>query len=488
MLEKIRKIFFNNSSARITVAKNTLWLSIAEGTTRILKLVFFIFLARILGATEYGVFSYALALVSLFIIFADFGISSIATRELSKGKFSRDNHSSLFGLKIALGVITLALIIITSFIVSDDIHVRYTIWILGAFIVINYLNEILFAIWRAEQAMQYEAITKIVQSIIVTTGGIIILYLIPSTINVAYCYVAAALIALVILVIIYIRKFSKIKFSIDRSAWKEYVKLSWPLAFVAIFSSIYSYIDSVMMGYWGFLSETGYYNASYKIMNTLVVPSIVIAQAFYPAVSRAVSQKKKSMQRIWDSQIAIVSYISLPLTVFCIYLAPQIITLFYSSEYSPTIPVFKILMLTVTIIFITSPYNQALITSGRQKTYFYISMIGALANIVLNIFVIPKYNMIGASITTVITYLIIGILAMIYTKKHTKFQPLSKATLDNFSTISAAIIAMVFGLILLRDFLNPIVNIIIAIAIYIFLVYIILTRKKHKERQYAQKK
>jgi len=79
----------HNLGEKQTIAKNTFWLGVAEGITRFLKLFLIIYVARILGATEYGKFTFALAFVSLFAIFSDFGISTITTREIARDKDSR---------------------------------------------------------------------------------------------------------------------------------------------------------------------------------------------------------------------------------------------------------------------------------------------------------------------------------------------------------------------------------------------------------------
>jgi len=99
-----------NLGEKQTVAKNTFWLGVAEGVTRFLKLFLIIYVARILGATEYGKFTFALAFVSLFAIFSDFGISTIATREIAREKEKEKEFPSFLSLKLVLSIGTLLLI------------------------------------------------------------------------------------------------------------------------------------------------------------------------------------------------------------------------------------------------------------------------------------------------------------------------------------------------------------------------------------------
>ena len=82
----LRTLFLENRGIRQTIVKNTFWLALGEGIGRILTAALLIYVARVLGAEEYGMFTFAFAFVSLLVIFADFGLSPITIRELSKDK------------------------------------------------------------------------------------------------------------------------------------------------------------------------------------------------------------------------------------------------------------------------------------------------------------------------------------------------------------------------------------------------------------------
>ncbi|MBU4078308.1 oligosaccharide flippase family protein, partial [Patescibacteria group bacterium] len=115
---------FRNLGTKQTIAKNTFWLAVAEGVTRFLKLFLIIYVARILGATEYGKFTFALAFVSLFAIFSDFGLSPIVTREFAREKEKEKFFPALLSLKLLLGIGTLFLISIGSFFITIEPEIR----------------------------------------------------------------------------------------------------------------------------------------------------------------------------------------------------------------------------------------------------------------------------------------------------------------------------------------------------------------------------
>ena len=89
MWQKIKSFLFENKTAKQTVAKNTVWLSISNFGGRLFKAAIIIYAARMLGAAGYGVFSYAVTLAGFFTLFVDPGINSVLIREGAKGNAGR---------------------------------------------------------------------------------------------------------------------------------------------------------------------------------------------------------------------------------------------------------------------------------------------------------------------------------------------------------------------------------------------------------------
>jgi len=247
--------FLKNSGIKQTIAKNTFWLAVAEGVTRFLKLFLIIYVARILGATEYGKFTFALAFVSLFAIFSDFGISQITTRELAREKEKEREFPNILSLKFVLSIGTLILICFGSFFITPDPVIRGIIWILGIYIIISGFSEIIYAFLRARQQMEYEAWTKILQAVVVTGVGFFILFNFPSVQNLSLAYLFATSIALISILIFFHFKIYQLKLSFNKNIWRNVLLISWPLALAGIFGTIHSQTDSVMMGYFGVFSH-----------------------------------------------------------------------------------------------------------------------------------------------------------------------------------------------------------------------------------------
>ena len=114
MIKKVKDFLLVNRTTRQTVAKNTFWLTVSNLGGRLLRAVIIIYSARVLGAAEWGLFSYAVSFVALITVFADFGIGPILTREASRTNDPLKRSqivSTTFFLKMALLAIGVLVVI-----------------------------------------------------------------------------------------------------------------------------------------------------------------------------------------------------------------------------------------------------------------------------------------------------------------------------------------------------------------------------------------
>ena len=111
----LKTFLFNNSGTKQTILKNTFWLSLSLGISKFLGLVLLIYAAKILGAEEYGKFTFSLAFVSLFVVFYGLGLPYIIIREFSRVEEKKQKFYSIISLQLLLAVISFFLILLSSF-------------------------------------------------------------------------------------------------------------------------------------------------------------------------------------------------------------------------------------------------------------------------------------------------------------------------------------------------------------------------------------
>lgn len=430
---EIKAIFLDNRTARQTIFKNTFWLSIGMTVNKLLNLLLLIYVARILGATEYGKFSFALAFISLFVIFHDFGLPITIIREYAKKEEEKDREEfySILSLKILLSIAALFVILFSSFFITADPQIRNIILILTLFSMFNGFNSIFYAVLQARQKMEYQAWLEALQYLLISGFGMFILFRFPSVENLSYGYLIASLISLISVLVFFNKKIFHLRIFWRSLVWRKFLIMSWPLALTGLFGAAYSYIDSIMMGYWGMITETGWYNAAYRIIFVTYIPMGLISTSFYPALSNFFKTSVEKLQKIWDYQMELMILLSLPLMAGGIVLAPRIIYFFYSSDFAPSILAFQILIVSTGLIFLYRPFFDVTIASSQQKKTFWVTILGAVINILLNFILIPRYKLYGAAFATVVASFVILLISVWLT---TKFTPI-KIFYSNFLLI-----------------------------------------------------
>ena len=128
--------------------------------------------------------------------------------------------------------------------------------------------------------MEYEAWFEALQVAMIFGFGLFVLSNFPSAKNLSYVYFFSAIVVLVLVFLFFHAKVFPLKLKWDFLVWKKYLKMSWPLALVSLSGILYSYTDSVMLGYWNMFAETGWYNAAYKIVMASLVPVGFIGASF----------------------------------------------------------------------------------------------------------------------------------------------------------------------------------------------------------------
>ena len=404
--EELKALFFQNKGVKQVIIKNTFWLSMTEAFNKILKLFLVIYIARVLGAAGYGEFNFALAFASLFIIFTDFGIPVLATRELANNKEKEKHFPALLALKLLLTAAVFILTLAVGFFTIKDSIIRELIFIFALMIASHSLIEIVFVFFRARQRMEYEAWIKIIEAAINAALGFFVLFNFPSPVNLSWAYSFAAIIALVASLVFLRVKFIPLKLEINLRVWKEYFLIAWPLALVGFFTLIYTQTDSVMMGFFKLIKEVGWYSAALKIVGASLIPAGLVSQCFFPALASAFKHPER-LQKIWNYFLQIMIFFAVPVMVGGIVLAQKIIDFVYDPSYFPAILAFQILILTTGINYLCTPFNQLLIVLNQQKKMFWAVLGGALTNVILNSILIPRFTLYGAAAATVISMIFI---------------------------------------------------------------------------------
>jgi O-antigen/teichoic acid export membrane protein len=192
---------------------------------------------------------------------------------------------------------------------------------------------------------------------------------------------------------------------------------SWPLIFGSIAASIYMRIDQVMIKEMLDAEAVGQYAAAVRLSEAWYFIPVVISASLFPAIINAkkVSEKLyyERLQKLYDLMVWTALAIAIPMT----FMSDWIVELLYGEKYYQAGSVLMIHIWAGVFVFLGVASGKWLLNENLQKIAFYRTFYGMLINISLNYLLIPKFGIIGAAISTTISYMFAGYLLDISNKK-----------------------------------------------------------------------
>ena len=401
-------------------ARRNIFYKILSESTRILPALLFIYIARKLGDEDFGKLSFAYSFVGICFIVADFGLSTLLIRNVSREKeLTREYVGNILALKIVLSFICISVIGLFVLFTDYPADIITLLLIFGAVMFFKALIDFYCAIFNAYERIDIEAFLKGTNHILLFLSGIVVLTMGFGLFGLANVFLVAYLISSIIgfyLVCIYIKK---IRICFNMRFWKYILRESLPLALTVIFTVIYFKIDVVMLSIIrGNNSEIGWYSAAMRLVELMGVMPALVVSALFPIVSGLHRESIDSLRKVYKTSFRYLVVIALPIAVGTLLLSEHLIYTIYGEEYVKTIPALKILSLALVFIFVNYVLMNILVAVDRQMTNAIMAGTCVFVNIGLNMCLIPHYGYLGAGTATVITEIVLFALGLYYVAKY----------------------------------------------------------------------
>ena len=448
-----------------------------------------------IGTEEYGLLSLGLAISGSLIVISTLGLNIGVQRYVSyyKGKLDDARIKGIItsSLKILLPLsLSFGLIL---FILSDLISIKFfhnanlspILKILAISIPLTVLGDIFLNTIRAFQKVKYEVFTKnLGENFFKLLFTFIFIYLGLGVIGASIAYVIAVFFTFIATLYIVEKKIfpifkTKVK-SIKSN--KELLFYSIPLVLNTFVFLVILWTDTIMIGYFKNASEVGIYNAALPTAQLMLIIPNSLVVLFLPILTELYAQKKTEMfGSLYKTVTKWIFGSNLSLLIILVSFPKEILGILFGKEYTAGSEVLVIVSVCYFIFYLFLTSNRILLTLEKTKTVFYITLVGALTNVVLNLFFIPGYGINGAAIATGISLLIMALLLLVSAYKITKVIPFKY---NYLKIVSAAIISF-FIIKWLKEFFIPdsIISLIIVSLISLLIYFIILFVLKSFEKE-----
>ena len=460
-----------------SIAKNTSYLTLALIFQKIISFTYFTLLARFIGPEYLGKYYLAISLTTIFAIFIDLGFSNVLTREVAKNREESSKWlGSILALKIPLSFLTLLSLIIIVQVIGYDSLTKTLIYVSAISMVLDSFTNTFFATTRGCHNLKYESIASVIFQLIVLFFGYGALLLGGGLI---YAMIALALASLFNFIYSFVVVYRKIKIPIklyfDKLFFKKIFIITWPFALFAIFQRLYTYLDSVLLSILAGDVQVGLYQVAFKIIYALQFLPLAFTASVYPALSFYWQKNKEQLLITFRRALNYLMIISLPIVVGVFILADKVVLLF-EDDYSLATWPLRISILSLFFIFLNFPLGSLLNACDAQRKNTRNMIIVAISSIILNLFLIQRYQAIGASVTVLISNCLMFVLGLKESKKIVG--PFIKKTLPIFLKTIISSLAMALVVYYFKNTINIFLLSIIGGIIYFISLFILGGIKK----------
>lgn len=404
---KIPKIPGFDQEALEKYVKNTGWLMMARVGSLAVKLLVSILLSNYLLEEKLGILNYPMTIATFFIAMAALGLDGFVTRELIR---KPENEHKLLGtafiLKFSGGLVILPLIYLAYIVLNHFSHAGapfsyvFIVSLVGVFQAFNIIDSYFQSRTQGKFIMRVQIVANLLSAAI--KGLFILLQLSLSWF--VYALLFDAVLIAVGYLYVYQQNGGKLfKWTFEGKLAKFLLLHSWPLAFSAILVTIYMKIDQLMITQYLGVSKLGVYINAVQWAESCYFIPVAIVTSVFPAIMNARRDDPDRYQRRMQNMYDLMVWISLSLALIVTFAAPLIFSL-YKPEFAAGADVLSVLIWASIFVFLGTASGQFLIAEGYTKLTMTRTGVGALVNIILNIFWIPRYGIEGAAFATLIAY------------------------------------------------------------------------------------
>ena len=375
---------------------------INTGTQMLFPLITFPYVCRVIEADGIGQINFFQSIISYISLFTCLGIPMYAIREIARDRSDvvQMNRTAmeillLHSMLTLVGYAIVAILCLT----VPQIQVNIPLFLILS---LTIFFTAIGCEWFYQGIEDFKYIT--IRGLIIKTVSVVLLFIfVKSKTDLLYygCYTVFGVLGGNIFNFFRLRKYihrENIIFS--ELHIKRHIKPVLKVFSFSVVTSIYLQLNTVLLGFLKNALAVGYFAAATKVMQMLLKMSACLGSVMMPRASHLIAENKEAefnrlIQKSYDFTLAI----ALPMTIGLIFCAPSLITALCGVKFEHSILPSQIIAPIILMVAISNVFGiQVLFPKGKINIVTLCCGIGAVADLILNLCLIPFFSYIGTSI------------------------------------------------------------------------------------------
>ena len=439
------------------IINNSFNMIIALICRKLFTFLYILLMARYSNVYTRGLFFYSMAIIGVFGLVMDIGLSPVFIRESARDIKKLPNFlGNIIGIKIIMCPIAVIVACSIVWIIDYPQVTKQLLYIVILIMVLDSLSMTCFGCFRAKQILKYEA-----RSMVIKGFGI--------------QYLMFAVLSSTIFNFIYSIWLVYTKLNIVPSIlyeWKIIKKIMYE-AFPFLVGSLFMIriVDIIVLSYFSDLGSVALFGVPASVVRGLQLIPIALIAALYPEMSYLKNKSKEKLINTFHHSVYSLFMVGAPIAIGLSVLASDFLILVYGVKFLGSALPLQILSISLIPIFFNYLIGSLLNASDKQTTNTVIKGISVSSHILMCFILIPLYDVVGAAVVGLMSNTLLFALGTYFAIKVLKRE--LKVFLPDLARIALASILMGTCVFFLKTYIHILVIIPIGMIIYIMSLIVI---------------
>lgn len=385
----------------------------------IFPLITYPYVSRVLGVQNIGICNFVDSIINYFVLFSMLGIGSYGVREIARVSKDLNRRNFVFSNLLAINLITTVVSILILTLCSYAIPklIVYRPYLLIGIVKLFFNMFLIEWFYQGIQDFRYITIRSLVVRIVYVVSIFIFIH---DSEDVLMYFFLTTLTTIINAVINWIHARNFIKLSFKGLEFSTFIVPILTFGYYRILTSMYTTFNTVFLGLTSGDIEVGYFSTATKIYTIIMSIFAAFTTVMIPKVSKLLNEGQiEKLQWISDKTLSIVSVFSIPIIIYCLFCAEDIIILISGPGYEGAITPFRIVIFMLLVIGAEQILiQQFLMASTENKPILVVSSLGAVVGVGLNFLLTPSYGSVGSAIAWGMSEICVLFLGILFVKKN----------------------------------------------------------------------
>lgn len=389
------------------LASNTTLAFISNIVVKASSALLFILVGRTLGAAEAGIFNLGVTYFTIVLALSAWGLHELIVREVAprRGE-SRQYLLHYLGLRLllALGAYGLLLLLLRLNLPYTP-HAKQVIQVFALAMFPEAIFVLLQGVFAAHERLLVPTIAAAVNGGLKLSIGLWVLGHNGDAVGLAWAMVVGSGVSLVVFMPALLHLFRHIPQQPARLSSRfalSQLRLTPGFIVIGFFTTIDYQLDAFLISLFLSEAELGWYGAAQTVMLAFWMMPTALRTALYPLMARYYHESPERLPALYRRANRYILVGALPICAGISLIAPSIIPLIFDSGFQPAIPALQIIIWAVLPSFLMVPSARLLLVYNRQSEAGWFTALSMAANLLLNLWLIPRWGITGAAIARVL--------------------------------------------------------------------------------------